>query len=98
MTTPSPESGVFKWAWHSAGQYRAKFLVGGAIFACVAAAVGAFVVPSADATTAQKALTAVLAAAAAAALICIGTFAVALVRAPYARRRAPGAGVRWPRT
>lgn len=91
MTTPSPpspESGVFRWAWHSAAQYRAKFLVGGAIFSCVAAGVGAFVVPPAQATTAEKALDAVLAAAAAAALTCVGTYAVALLRALYEQRNA----------
>ena len=88
MTTPSPGSGVFRWAWHSAARYRAKFLVGGAIFSCVAAGVGAFVVPSAQATTAQKVLDAVLAAAAAAALTCVGTYAVALLRALYEQRNA----------
>jgi uncharacterized membrane protein YfbV (UPF0208 family) len=88
VTTPSPGSGVFRWAWHSAAQYRAKFLVGGAIFSCVAAGVGAFVVPPAQATTAQKALDAVLAAAVAAALTCIGTYAVALLTALYEQRNA----------
>lgn len=86
MTTPSPESGAFRWAWHSAAQYRAKFLVGGALFSCIAAGVGAFVVLPAHATTAQKVLAAVLAAAAAAALTCTGTYAVALARAPYEQR------------
>jgi hypothetical protein len=88
VTTPSPESGVFRWAWHSAAQYRAKFLVGGALFSCIAAGVGAFVVPPVHATTAQKVLDAVLAAAAAAVLTCIGTYAVALLRALYEQRNA----------
>lgn len=88
VTTPSAESGVFRWAWHRASQYRAKFLVGAALFSCVAAGVGAFVVLPAHATAAQKALAAVLAVAAAAVLTCIGTYAAALLTAPYEQRNA----------
>jgi hypothetical protein len=83
-----PESSVFKWARHRASQYRTKFLVGGFLFSGVAAGVSTFVVLPAHATTAEKALAAILAVAVAAALTCIGTYTVALLTAHYEQRNA----------
>jgi hypothetical protein len=88
VTTPAPESGVFRWSWHRARQYRATFLVGGFLFSCVAAAGAAVFVLPAHATTAQKVLAAIVVVVAATVLTCIGTYAVALLTALYQQRNA----------
>jgi hypothetical protein len=88
VTTPSPDHGVFRWAWYRSADYLARFWVAAVVFSAVLSVIGAFVVLPPTATAAEKALAAVGIVVTAAILVVVGTYALALLAAPYQQRNA----------
>lgn len=88
VDTPSPEWGVFRWAWYRAKEYRARFWVGALLFSLtVALFVSRLPLPPHPAAT-QNLIATVLAVIGATIVTGIGSYAYALIAAPYQQRNA----------
>jgi hypothetical protein len=88
VTNPSPDRGVYRWAWHRSVQHRAKWWIGTVAFSATLAIVGALAVIPTNPTTSQKVLAALGGLAATTILVLIGTYLAALGAAPYEQRNA----------
>jgi len=86
VDTPSPESGVFRWAWYRAKEYRARFWVGAAVFALIVALLVSRVPLPPHPTAAQNLVASVLAVIGATILTGVGSYVCALVAAPFQQR------------
>lgn len=86
MTAPSPEHGIFRWAWRRAAQRRAKFWVAAVLFTAIASAISAFVALPAHLAADQKALAAVAVVLIAAIVVVASTYLWELLAAPYQQR------------
>lgn len=88
VETPSPERGVFRWAWRRAARRRAQFWVATVIFSAVLSAITAFIVLPPNLTLVQKVLGALTALGAATVAVVASTYILALMAAPYQQRNA----------
>ncbi|HEU5392802.1 MAG TPA: hypothetical protein VFV73_43630 [Streptosporangiaceae bacterium] len=88
MTEPSPERGVFRWAYHHAVRDRAKFWVGSLGLTAVIVVVATQIVPPTHPTAAQKIVNGLVVLAIAAGAIVAATYLYALVVAPFQQRNA----------
>jgi hypothetical protein len=86
--TPSPEWGVFRWAWHRAKEYRARFWVGATVFSLIVALIISRLPLPAHPTASQNLIATVLAIIGATAATVIGSYACALAAAPFQQRNA----------
>ena len=88
MTEPSPERGVFRWAYYHAVRDRAKFWVGSVGLATAVVVVGTQVSLPAHATTTQTIVNGLVVLAIAAVGVVAATYSYALLSAPYQQRNA----------
>ena len=88
MDTPSPESGVFRWAWYRAKEFRARFWIGAAVFSLIVAVIVSRLPLPPNPTATQNLIATVLAVTGAAIVTVIGSYACALVAAPFQQRNA----------
>lgn len=86
--TPSPESGVFRWAWYRAKEFRARFWVGATVFSLFVAVIVSRLPLPPNPTATQNLIATVLAVIGAALVTVIGSYACALVAAPFQQRNA----------
>lgn len=86
MDTPSPESGVFRWAWYQAKEFRARFWVGAAVFSVIVALIVSRLPLPPHPTATQNLIATVLAVIGAAVVTGVGSYACALVAAPFQQR------------
>lgn len=86
VETPSPERGVFRWAWCRAKEYRARFWVGAAVFSLIVALIVSRLPLPQHPTTNQNLIATALAIIGATVLTGIGSYACALVAAPIQQR------------
>ena len=88
MSDPSPDRGVFRWAWHQARQYRSLFWVGACLFSLIVAlAVSRIPLPP-HPTARENLIATVIAVLAATVMVGVGSYLIALVAAPYQQRNA----------
>lgn len=87
MDTPSPEWGVFRWAWYRAKEFRNRFLIG-AVFSLIAALIVSRLPLPPHPTATQNLIATALAIVSAAIVTVIGSYASALVPAPFQQRNA----------
>lgn len=90
VTNPSPYRHVFRWAWHRATEYRARFWIAAVTFSALASGIGAAIVLPDNPALSEKAAAAGVALAIAAILTVGGTYACALAAAPYQQRNELG--------
>lgn len=88
MTEPSPERGVFRWAYYHAVRDRAKFWVGSVGLAAAVVVVGTQVSLPAHATTTQTIVNGLVVLAIAVVGVVAATCSYALLSAPYQQRNA----------
>jgi len=88
VETPSPEWGVFRWAWYRAKEYRARFWVGAALFSLIVALIVSRLPLSPHPTANQNLIATALAIIGATVLTGIGSYTCALVAAPFQQRNA----------
>jgi len=86
MVEPSPERGVFKWAWYRAARQRGTFLISSVIFSVVAVVVGAIIVPPAHASVLKRTLFALAGVGIATAAVGVITYIWALANALFQKR------------
>lgn len=86
VNSPSPESGVFTWAWYHAKEIRARFWVGAALFSLVVALIVSRVPLPKHPTATQNLIATALAIVGAAIMTGVGTYVCALVAAPLQQR------------
>lgn len=88
MSDPSPDRGVFRWAWQKARQYRSLFWVGACLFSLIVAlAVSRIPLPP-HPTARENFIATVIAVLAATVMVGVGSYLIALVAAPYQQRNA----------
>jgi hypothetical protein len=88
VDTLSPEWGVFRWAWHRAREYRARFWVGATVFSLMVALIISRLPLPPHPTASQNLIATVLAIVGATVLTGIGSYACALAAAPFQQRNA----------
>jgi hypothetical protein len=88
MPEPSPERGVFRWAYYHAVRDRAKFWVGSVGLAAIVVVVGTQVSLPTHATTTQTIVNGLEVLAIATAGVVVATYQYALLLAPYQQRNA----------
>ena len=88
MDTPSLESGVFRWAWYRAKEFRARFWVGATVFSLIVAVIVSRLPLPPNPTATQNLIATVLAVVGAALVTLIGSYACALLAAPFQQRNA----------
>jgi hypothetical protein len=88
VDTLSSEWGVFRWAWHRAKEYRARFWVGATVFSLIVALIISRLPLPAHPTVSQNLVATVLAIVGATAATGIGSYACALAAAPFQQRNA----------
>ncbi len=86
VRTPSPASGVFRWAWYRAKEFRARFWVGAAVFAVIVAFIVSRLPLPPHPTATQNLIASVLAVIGATVVTGVGSYAYALVAAPFQQR------------
>jgi len=86
VDTPSPESGVFRWAWYRAKEFRARFWVGAAVFSLLVALIVSRLPLPPNPTATQNLTASVLAIIGATIMTGVGSYACALVAAPFQQR------------
>src|SRR5262249_54538520 len=86
VNTPSPESGVFTWAWYRSKKFLARFWVGAAVFSLLVAFIVSRLPLPPHPTATQNFIATVLAVVGAAALTGAGSYVCALVVAPFQQR------------
>lgn len=88
VDTLSPEWGVFRWAWHRAREYRARFWVGATVFSLIVALVISRLPLPPHPAASQNLIATVLAIIGATVLTGAGSYACALAAAPFQQRNA----------
>ena len=88
MSVPSPDRGVFRWAWHQARQYRSLFWVGACLFSLIVALAVSRVPLPPHPTARENLIATVIAVLAATVMVGVGSYLIALVAAPYQQRNA----------
>jgi hypothetical protein len=86
VCTPSPARGVFRWAWYHAKEFRARFWVGAAVFSLIVAVIVSRLPLPPNPTATQNLIATVLAVIGATILTGVGSYACALVAAPFQQR------------
>lgn len=86
MDTPSPAWGVFRWAWYCAKEFRARFWVGAVVFSVIVALIISRLPLPPHPTATQNLIATVLAVIGAALVTGVGSYACALVAAPFQQR------------
>lgn len=86
VDTPSPMWGVFRWAWYHAKEIRARFWVGAAVFSLIVALIVSRIPLPPHPTVTQNLVASVLAVIGATVVTGVGTYAYALVAAPFQQR------------
>lgn len=88
VDTPSPDWGIFRWAWYRAKELRARFWVGALVFSLIVAVIVSRLPLPPHPTATQNLIATVLAIIGAAIMTGIGSYACALVAAPFQQRNA----------
>jgi hypothetical protein len=86
VDTPSPEWGVFRWAWYSAKEFRTRFWVGAAVFSLIVALIVSRLPLPPHPTATQNLIASVLAIVGATVMTGVSSYACALVAAPFQQR------------
>jgi len=87
VNTPSAESSsVFKWAWYHAKEFRTRFWVAAAVFSLVVALIVSRLPLPPHPTAIQNLIASALAVVGATVLVGVGSYACALVAAPFQQR------------
>lgn len=86
--TPSPKWGIFRWAWYRAKEFRARFWVGALVFSLIVAVMVSRLPLPPHPTATQNLIATVLAVIGAAVVTVVGSYACALVAAPFQQRNA----------
>jgi hypothetical protein len=88
VDTPSPESGVFRWAWYRAKEFRGRFWVAAAVFSLIVALIVSRLPLPPHPTSTQNLIATVLAIVGATIMTGVGSYVCALVAAPFQQRNA----------
>jgi hypothetical protein len=88
VNTPSPEWSAFRWAWYRAKEFRARFWVGAAVFSLIVAFIVSRLPLPPHPTPTQNLIATVLAIVGATVMTGVGSYACALVAAPFQQRNA----------
>lgn len=88
VDTPSPQWGVFRWAWYRARESRARFLVGALVFSLIVAVIVSRLPLPPNPTATQNLIATVLAVIGATIVTVVGSYAWALAAAPFQQRNA----------
>jgi hypothetical protein len=86
VNAPSPEAGIFAWAWHRAKEFRARFWVGAAAFSLIVALIASRLPLPPHPTSAQNLVASVSAIVGATIMTTAGSYVCALVAAPFQQR------------
>jgi hypothetical protein len=86
VDTPSPESGAFRWAWNRAKEFRARFWIAAAVFPLIVALIVSRLPLPPHPTVTQNLIASALAIVGATIITGVGSYACALVAAPFQQR------------